>query len=79
MQWREDIFQAKSNFEKILEDEILALIRRVETDGWIIMGTASTTHNDQQFPRHERLRAVETMTRFIYENGHTEITAAQVA
>lgn len=79
LQWRADILNPDHANEKILEEEVSARIRRIVRDGWTRLSHSSVPHNAQKPAGHERLQAVESMTRFIYENGHTEISAEDVA
>lgn len=79
LQWRTDILQPGGTSQKILEEEVSARIRRIISDGWTRLSAAESRSGVQKQGGHERLQAVESMTRFIFENGHTEITAEQVA
>lgn len=79
LQWRADILHPGGARENILEEEVSARIRRIVSDGWSRLSGAEARSATRKPTGHERLRAVESMTRFIFENGHTEITAEQVA
>lgn len=79
LQWRADILTLDRAREKILEEEVSARVRRVVSNGWTLLTTPVMRNDAQKLAGHERLRVVESMTRFIYENGHTEITAVEVA
>lgn len=79
LQWRADILQPDRAREKILEEEVTARFRRILADGWTRLSSAAADEGAQKHPGHERLQAVESMTRFIFENGHTEISAEDVA
>ncbi|MBE7734546.1 helix-turn-helix domain-containing protein [Devosia faecipullorum] len=79
LQWREDILSPGGTTQKTIEEEVSARIRRIENDGWTRLSAAEARSDVPKLGGHERLQAVESMTRFIFENGHTEISADDVA
>lgn len=79
LQWREDILRSDGAQQKTLEEEVSARIRRIDSDGWTRLSAAEARGEAPKLGGHERLQAVESMTRYIFENGHTEISAEDVA
>ena len=71
LQWRSDILQLDKGREKVLEDEVTARFRRVVGDGWTPLGAAAKSEGIHKPAGQRRLDVVESMTRFIFENGHT--------
>lgn len=79
LQWRTDTWHPRDEQVKILEQEVSARMRRIAADGWTQLGESSIRDGAEKPVGHERLQAVESMTRFIFENGHTEVTVDDVA
>lgn len=79
LQWRSDILQLDKGREKVLEEEVTARFRRIVGDGWFPLGASAEPGGGQKPAGQHRLEVVESMTRFIFENGHTEITVEDVA
>ena len=79
LQWRSDILQLDKAREMILEDEVTARFRRVVNDGWMQMSATANSDGAHKPAGQHRIQAIESMTRFIFENGHAAITAEDVA
>lgn len=79
--WRDDLRQGDPQLTRIVTDEIMARVRRLDRDGWTCLRGAA--HADLHAPlsgrAYERALGVEKMTQFIGEHASENIAADDVA